>query len=204
MLFPPDKECLAMSQTTSTHSEPGVKPYKGIGIRMETKLMKQYREASPVNHGIQGAAVRNKDGQVELFTVGTDETVWNFYPDPTSDTSYRRADTGLKGDSVAAGVDHGGSIVVLAISRYGNRMGRAINYVLKFIENGKWKWSQVNFNFWIDAQQVVETAGMVVMPVRHDRDINLSQINLQGFEIAFKNSRISTRVKQNRFPLRTR
>jgi len=86
-----------MSQTNSTHTESEVKPYKGTGIRMETKLMKQYREATPVNHGIQGAAVRNKDGQVELFTVGSDQTVWNFYPDPTSDTGFRRADTGLKG-----------------------------------------------------------------------------------------------------------
>ena len=79
-IFLTNKESLAMSQTNSTHSESEVKPYKGTGIRMETKLMKQYREASPVNHGIQGAAVRNKVGQtvrnkvgqIEMFTVGTD------------------------------------------------------------------------------------------------------------------------------------
>jgi hypothetical protein len=104
---------------------------------METKLMKQYREASPVNHGIQGAAVRNKDGQVELFTIGTDQTVWNFYPDSTSATGYRRADTELKGDFVAAGVDHGGSIVVLA------RSGNGVNFAVKYLVNGKWKWSPV-------------------------------------------------------------
>jgi hypothetical protein len=126
-----------MSQTTSTQSGPGVNPYKGTGIRMETKLMKQYREASPVNHGIQGAAVRNSDGQVELFTVGTDQRVWNFYPDPTSDTGYRRADTGLKGDFIAAGLDHGGSIVLLA------RSGGGVNYAVKYLVNGKGKWSAV-------------------------------------------------------------
>jgi hypothetical protein len=106
---------------------------------METKLMKQYREASPVNHGIQGAAVRNKAGQVELFTVGTDHTVWNFYPDPTSDTGYRRTDTGLKGDFIAAGLDHGGSIVLLARSVNGND----VNYAVKYLVNGKGKWSAV-------------------------------------------------------------
>ncbi len=111
--------------------------YHGKGIKMETKLMKQYRQSSPVDHGIQGVAVRNKDGQVELFTVGTDKTVWNFYPDPTSATHYRRADTGLKGDFIAAGVDHGGSIVLLA------RSGTGINYVVKYLVNDKWKWSPI-------------------------------------------------------------
>lgn len=126
-----------MSQTTSTHSESEVKPYTGTGIRMESKLMKQYREATPVNHGIQGAAVRNKAGQVELFTVGSDQKVWNFYPDPTSGTGYRRADTGLKGDFIAAGLDHGGSIVLLA------RLGDGVNYAVKYFVKGTGKWSPV-------------------------------------------------------------
>jgi hypothetical protein len=126
-----------MSQTNNTHTESGVKPYRGTGIRMETKLMQQFREATPVNHGIQGAAVRNKAGQVELFTVGSDQRVWNFYPDPTSDTGYRRADTGLKGDFIAAGLDHGGSIVLLA------RFGDGVNYAVKYMVKGKGKWSAV-------------------------------------------------------------
>jgi hypothetical protein len=126
-----------MSQTNSTHSESEVKPYKGTGIRMETKLMQQYLEATPVNHGIQGAAVRNSKGQVELFTVGSDKTVWNFYPDSSSSTHYRRADTGLKGDFIAAGLDHGGSIVLLA------RSGDGVNYAVKYLVNGKGKWSAV-------------------------------------------------------------
>lgn len=124
-----------MTETGSETAPP--KPYKGHGITMETKLMKQYRMASTVDHGKQGAAVRNKDGQIELFTIGTDGTVWNFYPDPTSDTGYRQADTGLKGDFIAAGVDHGGSIVVLA------RSGNGVNYVVKYVVNGRGNWSPV-------------------------------------------------------------
>ena len=55
---------------------------------------------------------------MELFTAGTDGTVWNYYPDPSSDTGYRRADTGLKSTLpfavFAAGVDQDGSVVVFA------------------------------------------------------------------------------------------
>ncbi len=107
-----------MSQTTSAYADPGVQPYQSPGITVETKLMKQFRLASPVHSGSQGAAVCNQAGQVELFTVGTDGRVWNFYPDPSSDTGYRRADTGMTsqmGDAIlAAGVDHDGSVVVFA------------------------------------------------------------------------------------------
>jgi hypothetical protein len=108
---------MTMSQTTSTSAASEVAPYTGPGITMETKLMKQYRLASPVDAGSEGVAVRNKDGQIELFTVGTDGTVWNFYPDSSSDTGYRKVKTGLKaravaiGARVAAGLDHDGSIV---------------------------------------------------------------------------------------------
>ena len=107
-----------MSQTTSAYADPGVQPYQSPGITVETKLMKQFRFASPVHSGSQGAAVCNKAGQVELFTAGTDGTVWNYYPDPSSDTGYRRADTGLKSTLpfavFAAGVDQDGSVVVFA------------------------------------------------------------------------------------------
>ena len=77
---------------------------------------------------IQAAAVRNKDGQVELFTVGTDNAVWNFSPDPTSDTGYRQERIGLTGSVIAAGLGPGGSIVVLAGRGWA---GAAVNYMVK-------------------------------------------------------------------------
>lgn len=123
------------SEAGDTHAKFGGDPYVGPGVAMETKLMKQYRLGSPVHAGLQGAAVRNKDGQVELFTIGTDGTVWNFAPEKNSSTAYRLVDTKLKGDFIAAGVDHGGSIVILAGAKTG------VSYVVKF--HGKEKWSPV-------------------------------------------------------------
>src|SRR5262245_16938535 len=114
-----------MSQTTSAYADPGVKPFLCPGITVETKLMNQYRLASPVHPGVQGAAVCNKAGQVELFTVGTDGSVSNFFPDSTSDTGYRQAPTGLNGQVVAAGVDNDGNVVAFAGSN------AALNYVVK-------------------------------------------------------------------------
>ena len=125
-----------MSQTTSADSDPGVTPYSGTGITVETKLMHQYRLASPVHPERQGAAVCNKAGQVELFTAGSDGTVWNFYPDPTSDTGYRQVPTGLTGRVVAAGADKDGNIVVFTGSK------GAVDYVSK--KPGDTIWSNVN------------------------------------------------------------
>lgn len=83
-------------------------------IVTETKFMQNYRAASAVNGGSEVVAVRNGGGDVELFTVGSDGTVWNFYPDPNSDTGYSGVSTGLQGATVSAGVDGGGNIVVFA------------------------------------------------------------------------------------------
>ena len=49
-----------------------------------------------------------------MFTIGTDGAVWNFYPDPTSDTGYSSVQTGLVARAVAAGVDSSGRVVVFA------------------------------------------------------------------------------------------
>ena len=100
----------------------------------ETKFMQNYRVASPVNGGAEVAAVRNGTGDVELFTIGSDGTVWNFYPDPTSDTGYRGVSTGLQGATVSAGVDNNGDIVVFAGS------GLQLFYVVE-IDSANSRWS---------------------------------------------------------------
>lgn len=128
-----------MSQSSSTPALPSVNPYTGPGITLETKLMHQYRLASPVDTGIEGVAIRNADGQVELFTVGTDGTVWNFSPTAGSDTGYIAVKTGLQarkatmGGRIAAGLDHDGSIVAFVRGPY---QGYQVSYATK--SNGVW------------------------------------------------------------------
>lgn len=128
-----------MSTSSNTHELPSLSPYTGPGITLETKLMHQYRLASPVDTGIEGVAVRNADGQVELFTVGTDGTVWNFSPAEGSDTGYLAVKTGLHarkatmGGRIAAGLDHDGSIVAFVRGPY---QGGQVSYATK--SNGVW------------------------------------------------------------------
>jgi hypothetical protein len=100
----------------------------------ETKFMQNYRAASPVNGGAEVAAVCNGSGDVELFTIGSDGTVWNFYPDSTSDTGYSGVSTGLQGTSISAGVDNNGNIVVFA----GN--GLQLFYIVE-IDSSTSRWS---------------------------------------------------------------
>jgi len=40
-----------MPETISVDEELRLNPYKGKGFTVETKFMKQYRQASPVDHG---------------------------------------------------------------------------------------------------------------------------------------------------------
>jgi hypothetical protein len=100
----------------------------------ETKFMQNYRVSSPVNGGAEVAAVRNSSGDVELFTIGSDGTVWNFYPDPTSDTGYSGVSMGVQGTTVSAGVDNNGDIVVFAGS------GLQLFYVVE-IDSATSRWS---------------------------------------------------------------
>jgi hypothetical protein len=64
--------------------------------------MKNYREASAVTGGSQIVAVRNPKGNIEVFTIGSDNTVWNIYPDQGSDTGYGCISTGMKAEVIAA------------------------------------------------------------------------------------------------------
>ena len=60
---------------------------------------------------------------------------------------------------------------------------------------------RVNLDLRINARQIIETADVVVMPVRNNRNINLSQINFQSFQILLENPRVRSRIEQNHFAL---
>jgi len=110
-----------MSQTTSTQADSAPPPYLGPGITVETKLMKQYRLSEPVPAGKAGVAVTNRNGQVELFTIGANNTIWNIYPDPSSDTGYRSVDTHVHSSGpLGAGLDSDGTIVVFGCPPWGS------------------------------------------------------------------------------------
>ncbi len=108
-------------------------------VAIETKFMESYRLASPVNAGGDSVAVCNGSGQVELFTQGTDGTIWNVYPDPNSDTGYSFISTSLQGATFTASVDSEGRIVVIA----GNTSDP--NHIYFVYENGTGasRWSAV-------------------------------------------------------------
>jgi hypothetical protein len=94
-------------------------------IAPETRFQQNYRIAAAVNAGSDVVAVRNGRGLVELFTVGSDNTVWSFYPDPTSDTGYTGVSTGLQSGPMSAGVDDNGSIVIFTTQ------GLQVTYVVE-------------------------------------------------------------------------
>jgi hypothetical protein len=117
---------------------PPVNTAAGPQLVTETKFMQQYRIASAAHGGGDIASVRNGAGQVEVFTVGTDGSVWNFYPDPSSDTGYSSVKTGLQASNVAAGVDNDGNIVVFASSNV------VLNYVVEVPgQTGAARWGSV-------------------------------------------------------------
>lgn len=106
-------------------------------LETETKFMQQYRIAAAAHGGGDIVAVRNGKGQVEAFTVGTDGTVWNFFPDPQSDTGYSAMSTGLAARWVIAGLDAAGRIVLFASNNL------KLNYVVETNAAGAGRWGSV-------------------------------------------------------------
>lgn len=99
---------LVKARGVATHQQTG----SGPQLVTETKFMQQYRVGAAVHGGGQILAVRNADGDVEVFSVATDGTVWNFYPDPSSGTGYGSVSTGLTAQAIAVDLDANGSLVV--------------------------------------------------------------------------------------------
>lgn len=93
-----------------------------VSVTVESKFMQNYRIGAAANAGSEVAAIANGAGAVELFTLGTDQKVWNFYPDAASATGYSMADTGLRGTAIAAGLNAAGRLVVFAA--YGAQLGQ--------------------------------------------------------------------------------
>lgn len=106
-------------------------------LRTETKFMQAYRIAAAAHGGGDIVSVRNGRGQVEAFTVGTDGTVWNFYPDPTSDTGYSSISTGLAAKWVVAGLNAAGKVVLFASNNL------TLNYVCETNQTGAGRWGPV-------------------------------------------------------------
>ena len=108
-----------------------------VTVTAASKLTESYRITSQVDGGKQLAAIANPKLGVELFTIGNDGTIWNFYPDPNSDTGYSSCDTGLKGTMLAVGLDANGRINLFSdgVSKLPN--WRYVYYVSE-INPGQW------------------------------------------------------------------
>ncbi|MEO3786022.1 hypothetical protein ABGB12_22055 [Actinocorallia sp. B10E7] len=85
-----------------------------VVLDVESRLMQNYRVAAPVHAGAECAAVRNRDGEVEFFTLGADNTIWHFRPDPSSESGYRQVSTGAQATTFGAGLDSEGRITLFA------------------------------------------------------------------------------------------
>lgn len=128
---------MARKLKQSTSADANTAPSGSPQLATETKFMQQYRIAAAVHGGGDITAIRNAAGQVEAFTIGTDGTVWNFYPDPASDTGYSGVSTGLNAASVSAGKDAAGRIVLFA----GNHL--TLNYVRENAPGSTVRWGKV-------------------------------------------------------------
>jgi hypothetical protein len=82
------------------------------------KFMQNYRVTVPVNGGAEILAIRNKAGEIELFTLGNTGDIHTFWPDATSETGYSQAalTSGIHFSHLAGGADADGNVVLFASS----------------------------------------------------------------------------------------
>ncbi len=57
-------------------------------VAVSSRLMENYHVGSPVSAGTQIATFKNRDGQVEVLSIGENFKLYNFYPDPEKDTGW--------------------------------------------------------------------------------------------------------------------
>ena len=84
-------------------------------ITVDARFMENYVQESPVSSQNDFCTLTNAAGQVELFTIGTDGTVYNVRPDPASDTGYSQTSLGITGNQVAAGIDDQGRRIAFVV-----------------------------------------------------------------------------------------
>lgn len=106
----------------------------GFQLQTETKFMQQYRTGSAAHGGGDLASIEGKSG-VEAFSIGTDQTVWNFYPETSGETRTGAVSTGLPASKVASGVDKSGKIVLFSANNL------VLNYVIE--QSGSTRWGSV-------------------------------------------------------------
>lgn len=123
--------------------------------------MQNYRIATAVNGGGEAVTVQNGAGQVEVFTTGSDSTVWNFYPDPTSDTGYSGVSTALQAGTVAAGVDFNTPVKVST----NEQAEVTINGAVYFIDSAKSASVSTNGAGIISFAQQTSTLGLPTLQV---------------------------------------
>lgn len=109
----------------------------GPQLVTETKFMQQYRIGAAVHGGGDIAALQDGAGAVEAFTVGTDGAVWDFFPDPASDTGINAAPTPLFASRVTAGRDRNGRIVLFAADHL------QLNYIVENAPGSSSRWGSL-------------------------------------------------------------
>lgn len=91
-----------------------------VGVTSE--LMQDYRLATPVTAATQIALAPTASGQVEVFSIGANNHIYNIYPDPGSDTGWSQVDLNFpaKAQYVAVTTDPSGAITVYAADNANN------------------------------------------------------------------------------------
>ena len=115
-------------------------------VKVETKFMQNYRIGSSLNPGKQLLSVAKPNGDIELFTIGTDNYLWNYYPDKSSETGYsgERLIAAQPDSFASVGCDSEGRIVVFITSSSGYTGNcTAIGYFYEINQETS-RWSDVS------------------------------------------------------------
>ena len=65
-----------------------------VQVATETRFMEHFSVGTGVNPGWEILSATNRNGDVEVFTIGRDGLVHNYFPDPTSNTGYSTTSLG--------------------------------------------------------------------------------------------------------------
>ena len=153
-------------------------------LLIDTRLTQQYRLASPVG-GAQIAPMRDKQGVLHVFTLGSNGRVYDVYQDPTSDSGWSIRDMQFSRSeqavAIAAGLEKDGTTILFA----GDGAGKL--YHLRDRSGTSWQYFTTLIN---------ET--VVAIKLCHDRGGTLRcTVQGSGFGHDFLYASDYTRVQDN-------
>ena len=149
------------NNTSEDQSQQPFSPFK-----FNTKFMQNYQVSAPVVSGTKIITSKNRNGDLELFSIGGDGNIYNIFEDSTSDTGWNQIQlpsqipSSQYGNSIAVCQSLEGNLVLIRNDHFAN-LDNISGWLEQFNSDSRWSLDAQPYeilNPWIQPWQIREIA----------------------------------------------